>query len=276
MAIKFITDSTAYLPESLIIEKDISVLSLSVSFGQEVYKESEISHEFFYKTLQEGSDFPKSSQPALTDTQRKLEKLLDEGHDVIGVFLSSDMSGTFQTTYLMAESMKENYPNQKIEIIDSKTNCMQLGLCVLEGIEASKNGFEAAVKAVNHTISHSRFIFIPETLEFLKRGGRIGSAKALLSSVLQIKPILTVEDGKTNVISKVRTRKKAMDALVELYNKDKGLHKIKETYIHHIHCEEDAKKLSQALDGTYRRVPIGPVIGTHVGPGAIGIAYCWE
>lgn len=107
----------------------------------------------------------------MTETQRKLEKILDAGHDLIGVFLSSDMSGTFQTTYLMAESLKDKYPDQRIEIIDSKTNCMQLGLCVLEGIEASKEGFDAGVQAVKHTILNSRFIFIPETLEFLKRGG---------------------------------------------------------------------------------------------------------
>jgi DegV family protein with EDD domain len=276
MAIKFITDSTAYLPESIIKEKEIEVLSLSVSFGEDVYKETEISHEFFYKTLQERTDFPKSSQPALTETQSKLEKILEAGHDVIGVFLSSEMSGTFQTTYLMAESLKEKYPNQKIEILDSKTNCMQLGLCVLKGIEGSKKGFRAGVDAVKHTISNSRFVFIPETLEFLKRGGRIGSAKALLSSMLQIKPILTVAEGKTHVMSKVRTRKKAMETLIELYNKDGKSHKITETYIHHIDCEEDAKKLSQALKGDFKRVPIGPVIGTHVGPGAIGIAYCWE
>ena len=274
MAIKFITDSTAYLPKKLLEMYDISVLPLSVSFGNDIYKETEISQEFFFDTLAIFDGFPKSSQPSVTNTQEVFRKILERGDDIIGVFLSSEMSGTYQTTYLIGEALKTEFPERKIEIIDSRTNSMQLGLCVLKGIEVLEKGFEASVEKVKHTISHSKFIFIPETLEYLKRGGRIGSAKALLSSILQIKPILTVEDGKTHVLSKVRTRKKAIESMVEIYNKTEGT--ITDTFIHHIHCEEDAKLLSDKLKGNFEAIPIGPVIGTHVGPGAIGIVYCWE
>lgn len=274
MAIKFVTDSTAYLPKEIINKHDISVLSLSVSFGEEIYKETEISHKFFFDTLENFDGFPKSSQPALNETQEIFRKHLENGDDIVGVFLSSEMSGTYQTTYLIAEEFKEEFPDRQIEILDSRTNCMQLGLCVLKGIEAVEQGFDKVVSVVEHTIAHSRFIFIPDTLEYLKRGGRIGSAKALLSSVLKIKPILTVEDGKTHVLGKVRTRKKAIESLIQIYKETEG--NITNTFLHHIDCISDAEDLSKKLNGDFEAVPIGPVIGTHVGPGAIGIAYCWE
>jgi DegV family protein with EDD domain len=274
MSIKFITDSTAYLPKRLIDQLDITILSLSVSFGEAIYKETDISNDFFFKTLDEFEGFPKSSQPSMQETEDIMRDFLSQGHDIIGTFISSDMSGTYQTTYLIAEGLKEEFPDRKIMILDSRSNCMQLGLCVLKGIEKAEVGFEAAVAAIEHTIKNSRFIFIPDTLEYLKRGGRIGSAKALLSSVLKIKPILTVQNGKTHVLSKVRTRKKAIDALVEIYKDTKG--KITDTFIHHINCLEDTEAMSKKLNGEFEAVAIGPVIGTHVGPGAIGIAYCWE
>ena len=153
---------------------------------------------------------------------------------------------------------------------------MQMGLAVLKGAEKIEDSFESVIKTIHHVIDHSRFVFIPETLEFLKRGGRIGTAKALLSSVLQIKPILTVDDGKTSVINKVRTRKKAIQALIDIFRKDQSDHTITGGYVHHINCLEDAKKLSVRLGESFDVTAIGPVIGTHVGPGAIGIAYCWE
>lgn len=274
MAIKFITDSTAYLPKNIIDTHDITVLSLSVSFGEDIYKETEISNAFFYKTLEAFDGFPKSSQPTISESQNIMRTYLEAGHDIVGVFLSSEMSGTYQTTYLLAKELQEEFPDRKIEIIDSRTNCMQLGLCVVKGIEGAKKGFKAAVAAVNHTISHSKFIFIPDTLEYLKRGGRIGSAKALLSSVLKIKPILTVEAGKTHVLNKVRTRKKAIEAMIDIYQEHAAT--MSHTFLHHIDCEADAVALSKLLKGDFQAVPIGPVIGTHVGPGAIGIAYCWE
>jgi len=274
MSIKFITDSTAYLPKRLIESLDITVLSLSVSFGEAIYKETDITNDFFFKTLDDYEGFPKSSQPSMQDTEDIMRAYLSQGHDIIGTFISSEMSGTYQTTYMIAEGLKEEFPDRKIMIIDSRSNCMQLGLCVLKGIEKAETGFDAAVQAILHTIDNSRFIFIPDTLEYLKRGGRIGSAKALVSSVLKIKPILTVEAGKTHVLGKVRTRKKAIDALIDIYNETRG--KITDTFLHHINCLEDAQALGKRLDGDFEALAIGPVIGTHVGPGAIGIAYCWE
>jgi len=276
MSIKIVTDSTAYIPKALLDEYDIRVISLSVLFGDEAYKETEIPYDVFYKKLVESSDLPTSSQPILMEVQETFESVLIEGHDLIGVFISSEMSGTYQSAVMIAEELKVKYPDRKIRMIDSRSNCMQLGLSVLKGAEKVTESFEACVEKIEHVISHSRFVFIPETLEFLKRGGRIGSAKALLSSMLQIKPILTVADGKTSVINKVRTRKKAISALIDIFVKDQSEAKITGGYVHHINCEKDAKDLSDKLGESFDITAIGPVIGTHVGPGAIGIAYCWE
>jgi DegV family protein with EDD domain len=247
-----------------------------VVFGEEIYSETEIPYDVFYKKLVESKELPTSSQPVLLEVEETFETILKEGHDLIGVFLSSDMSGTYQTACMIANELSEKYPDRKIRMIDSRSNCMQMGLSVLKGAEKLEESFETVVDKIIHVIDHSRFVFIPETLEFLKRGGRIGSAKALLSSVLQIKPILTVDDGKTSVISKVRTRKKAIQALIDIFRKDQSDHTITGGYVHHINCSEDAKSLSDKLGESFDITAIGPVIGTHVGPGAIGIAYCWE
>lgn len=274
--IKLVTDSTAYIPEALLKKHDISVLSLSVSFGSDVYKETEITNTFFFDTLDAFDGFPKSSQPSLEESMNLYESILEAGHDLIGVFISSEMSGTYQSANMLVAELKDQYPDRKIQMIDSRSNCMQLGLAVLKAAEIADSPFEKVVEKIHSVIEKSRFIFIPDTMEYLKKGGRIGSAKALLSTMLQIKPILTVEDGKTAVLNKVRTRKKALQALVDQFKADGLDHPITGAFVHHIDCKEDAKKLSEALGQAYDITAIGPVIGTHVGPGAIGIAYCWE
>ncbi len=276
MSIKIVTDSTAYIPAALLKKLDISVLSLSVSFGDEIYKETEITNEFYFDKLDQSEFFPKSSQPILSEVEETFENILKAGHDLIGIFISSEMSGTYQSACMIASELREKYPNRKIEMIDSRSNCMQLGLTVLKGAELQDSSFETAVDKVNHVIQHSRFVFIPDTMEYLKRGGRIGSAKALLSSMLQIKPILTVADGKTSVLGKVRTRKKALQAMIDIFKEDQKKGTITGGYVHHIHCLEDAKSFSDQLGESFDITAIGPVIGTHVGPGAIGVAYCWE
>lgn len=276
MGIKIVTDSTSYIPKALLEAFDIRVLSLSVIFGDEIYKETEIPYEDFYKKLEKHDKLPTSSQPIIMEVEETFESVLKEGHDLIGVFLSSEMSGTFQSACMIASDLSERYPERKIQMIDSRSNCMQLGLSVLKGAEKLSESFETVVQTINHVIEHSKFVFLPDTMDYLKKGGRIGSAAALLSSVLQIKPILTVEDGKTAAINKVRTRKKAIQTLVDIFRKDQAAYTITGGYVHHIHCEDEAQALSDKLGENFDITAIGPVIGTHVGPGAIGIAYCWE
>lgn len=279
MAIKIITDSTSYIPKELIDEYEIEIVSLSVIFGNESFNEMEISNTEFYDKLKKEDKIPTSSQPAIDDICKLFESNIVKGNDIVGIFLSSDMSGTYSTASLAKSMVLEKYPEAKIEILDSRSNCMQLGFAVLTAAKVSKEGqpFENVVFEAKKNIKSSKFIFIPDTLEYLKKGGRIGSASALIGSILQIKPILTVIDGKTAVLSKVRTSKKALAKIIDVFLEDIDKLGFGGAIVHHINCEEEAKKVANLIKETTGKIievtPIGPVIGTHVGPGAIGIAY---
>ncbi|MGD9676892.1 MAG: DegV family protein [Vulcanibacillus sp.] len=278
MAVKVITDSTSYLPEFLINEYNISVVSLSVVFGDEVLKESEIINEYFFKRLAE-KKMPTSSQPSVDDFYQIFEENIKKDNEIVGVFISSEMSGTYSTAILVKNMILEKYPNAKIEIIDSRSNCMQLGYAVLTAAKAAKDGKSLVEirKDVENNIRRRRFVFIPDTLEYLRIGGRIGTASALLGSMLQIKPILTVSNGETHVLSKVRTKKRATEEMVNIFLENINKFGLGEVIVHHINCEEEARELSTEIGGKIGIVveicSIGPVIGTHVGPGALGIAY---
>lgn len=279
MAIKVITDSTSYIPEFLKEEYDISVVSLSVVFGDEVIKEVHITNTEFYNKLSKSKKIPTSSQPSIEEFYQIFEENIKENKDIIGIFISSEMSGTFSTAALVKKMILEKYPDARIELIDSRSNCMQLGYAVLAAAKAAKSdkSFEEAVEEVNKNIKRSRFIFIPDTLEYLRIGGRIGTASALLGSMLQIKPILTVSNGETYVLSKVRTKKRALQEIVDIFIDNINNFGFGEVIVHHIDCEGEAYKLAKSIEDKVNSVvnicSIGPVIGTHVGPGALGIAY---
>ena len=190
------------------------------------------------------------------------------------------MSGTYSSSHLVKEMIIEKYPNANIRLIDSRSNCMQAGYAILEAARAADDNrsLDEVVDIANNVINNSRFIFVPDVLDYLKKGGRIGGASALLGSILQIKPILTVENGKTTVFTKVRTKKKAIDKIVESVIEQNNKKQIKELIVHHINCENEglelAEKLRSALNlSEVKLQSIGPIIGLHVGPGSIGVAY---
>lgn len=282
MGIKILTDSTSYLSDDIVEELGIEIISLSVLFGDESYKETEITNEEFFEKLKNYKEFPKSSQPSLSEVTKLYNEILSEGDDLICVFLSSDMSGTFSTSMIIKNEMLDKYPDRKMEIIDSRSNSMQLGMAVIAGGKAIQDGkkIDEIIDDINKIVSNSRFVFMPDTLEYLKKGGRIGAAQALLGSVMQIKPILTVEDGVVETLAKVRTRKKAIQFLMNKFKTDLENNELLDAYVHHINCEEDAKKLAERIEKDLnikvKIGPIGPVIGTHVGPGTIGIVYSWR
>lgn len=282
MSVKIITDSTSYIPEIIRKDLDISVLSLNVSFDTEEYKEIDLKNEVFYKKMEEYEEPPKSSQPSIKDFYSMFEEKIIAGHEVVGVFLSSEMSGTYSTALIVKNMILENYPKAKIEIIDSRSNSMQLGFAAITGAKLAKEGksIEEVVSGIEENIKRSKFIFIPDTFKYLKKGGRIGTAQAIIGSVLKIKPILTVINGKTAVLEKIRTRKKAIEKMVDVFAKDIENFGFGDAIVHHINCEEEALKLAELLKEKTEKiisiVPIGPVIGTHVGPGSIGIAYFTE
>ena len=277
--IKIITDSTSYIPEEERLKYDISLVSLGVLLDAQNVRELDIVPEDFYNKIEQIDEIPSSSQPSPYELYTSFEKLIQEGHSIVGLFISSDMSGTYQSALSTKQALLEKYPHAEIEIIDSRSNCMQLGFAALVAARAAHEGqtLQEVVHAAHEVIQHSRFLFTPDTLTYLKKGGRIGGASALLGNLLQIKPILTVVDGKTAIYTKVRTKKKAIEALVNGLMTDLKDRDLGEVIVHHINCPKEGQALADRLSETLNRSvsiqSIGPVIGVHVGPGSIGVAY---
>ena len=279
MAIKIVTDSTSYIPKEFINKYDISVVSLNVIMNGESIREVDLDNETFYSKMEESTEIPSSSQPSPDEIYNTFENIIKEGNSIVGIFISSDMSGTISSANLIKNMLLEKYPTAHIEIIDSRSNCMQMGYVAIEAAKAAAAGksMEEVINVCTSVINNSRFLFTPDTLDYLKKGGRIGGASALLGTLFQIKPILTVCDGKTTVFTKVRTKKKALDTLVNTLVNDIQGKELGGVIVHHINCQDEglslAKKIKEQLGVDVKIDTIGPIIGLHVGPGSIGVAY---
>nr|WP_300006231.1 DegV family protein [Tissierella sp.] len=278
MSVKIMTDSTSYIDEKIIKDLDIGVLSLYVSFEEDSIRENEIENDQFYNMMEE-KGIPLSSQPTLGELYKAMVNIVSKGDDLLCVFLSSEMSGTYNSAVAVSKKVMEEYPDRKIYIIDSRTNSMQLGFAAIVAARAAKEGkdIEAIKKIVKDNIKRSKFLFIPDNLKYLQKGGRIGDASALIGNILKLIPILTVKNGSATTFKTVRTKKRAIKEMLEVVLDDDEKYAIKEIIVHHIDCIDEAEELAQRLKAELGKevsiVDIGPVIGLHVGPGAIGIAY---
>lgn len=280
MAVRVITDSTSYIPAPTRERLGIAVVSLGVAFPDTSFREVDVSNEEFYRRMALSSTVPTSTQPSRGEFVEAFSAVLDAGDDIVGVFLLSDMSGTYAGAVSVAEELRGTYPDRSIEVVDSRSNCMELGFAAIAAAEAGASGGDTAAcaEAARHVIARSRFLFVPATLDYLRKGGRIGGASALLGSVLQIRPILTVIDGKTEVLRRVRTAERARREIVAQFSADvaeKGplLH----AAVHHIEAPELAEEMAAAVEAVagkpVERISIGPVIGLHVGPGTVAVVY---
>ena len=279
MSIKIVTDSTTYIPMDLRKKFDIQVVSLSINFDTETFLEEEIDNITFYKKMDEAKNIPSSSQPSVQNFCEVFENLLVANHKIVGVFISSEMSGTYNTAIMAKNKVLEKFPQGTIKIIDSRSNCMEAGFVALAAAQAAEEGLDltGVLNAAYRVLDRTRFLFSPHSLDYLKKGGRIGGAEALLGTILQIKPILTVVNGKTAVFDKVRTKSRAIERMLDVLSQDAQAKGLERVVVHHINNPAEGEALSQQIRERLNiEVPvysIGPVIGVHVGPGTIGVVY---
>jgi DegV family protein with EDD domain len=269
-----ITDSTAYLPDALLKAHHITVTPQVLIWGDGV----DIMPEDFYKRLETSKVMPTTSQVSIGDMKAAFEKLLESGYDVLGIFISSKLSGTMQSATQALEMLPKAANN--ISIVDSNSTAMAMGFQVLVAARAAQDGATLAEcqKLAEKARDHTGVYFVVDTLEFLRRGGRIGGAQALLGSALNIKPILELRDGRIESVEKVRTKSKAMERMIDLVAKHIAGRTPVRLATLHANAETEARA---ALDTAVLQLnpietvfaSVSPVIGTHAGPGTIGLAF---
>jgi DegV family protein with EDD domain len=277
--VAILTDSTAYLPQECLRQYNISVTPLSVIWGEQIYLDGvDISPGEFYKRLVDSKTMPTTSQVTPVAMQSTFQSLLEQGYDVLGIFVSSKISGTFESAVRARETLSN--AAEKIALVDSLWTTMALGLPVLAAARAARAGenLAACQKVAEHACANSGVLFVMETLEFMRRGGRIGGAQALLGTVLNIKPVLEMRDGRIEAVEKVRTKQKAVQQMLDVVAerlKDKTSIRFAVT-----HANAEGEALSLLESGRARLAPVetfscplSPVIGTHVGPGTLALNY---
>lgn len=274
-----VTDSTAYLPDDLRIKYNITTVPQVLIWGDETFRDGiDILPDEFYLRLKTAKVMPSTSQVSPMTMKVVFEKLIGEGYDICGIFLSTKLSGTIQSCLQAIEMMDKG--KEKIAIVDSETTAMAMGFQVITVAKAAQAGssLEECKLLAETARKHTGVLFVVDTLEFLHRGGRIGGAQRLLGTALNFKPILELKDGRIESIEKVRTKSKAYGRVLEILEERIGGQPNIKLATLHANAEMDARdlleKASQMLkpDETIF-TSVSPVIGTHAGPGTVGLAF---
>jgi DegV family protein with EDD domain len=271
-----VTDSTSYLPRALVAERGIREVSLYVRDGAGSRRELDIDdYARFYDDLRDAPQLPTTSQPSIGDFAAVYEPLLADGRDVASVHISGGISGTVQTARQAAAEVRRTHPERRIEVVDSTVSAGALGLVLLAAAARAQAGgdVDGAVAGAQQAIRAMRFWFAVDTLEYLRRGGRIGAAQAWLGGALKIKPILTL-DGEITPVERVRTSRRAFERMVE-FMRSRAADGADAWVVQHIRAPDVAERLVERGREIYGCEPafvseVGPVIGAHVGPGLVG------
>ena len=274
MAVAIVSDTCHYLPRGLVEANGIHEVSLYVHWQDEIVRESEIEdYDAYYERLRTATELPTTSQPSIGDFLAVYERLLDGGSDIVSIHLAGGMSGTVGS----AEQARAQLGARAecVHVIDSATACGGEGLVLLAAAAAARDGADAPAVAdrARRARSKLKMWFAIDTLEYLRRGGRIGGAQAWLGAALRIKPILTVESEITPV-ERVRTSRRAFERMVDLL-RSRAQDGADAWMVQHIQAPEQAEELARRGTEIFGCEPvvisqIGPVIGTHVGPGLLG------
>ena len=279
--VKIFTDSAADIPADILSQYDIGVVPLLISHGNNVYADGQdLTHAQFYQLLETAEQLPTTSQPSPQDFIDAFTPYLEQGVPVISINLSSGLSGTVESA-LLAQASLDDLAQGRLYIVDSLAASVGQGLLVCLAAELAEQGraISDILAAVTEARRHLMHLFTLDTMENLVKGGRIGRAKATLGELLNIKPILWLDDqGKIEPLDKVRGRKKSLKYLVDKCLAEARQERYPYLGISHANCPEEAQALAQALQEGMpeQKVVVGHIgatIGTHTGAGCIAVFY---
>lgn len=273
MTVKIVTDSLSDITGEITRGLDITVVPLTVLFGQESYLDRvTITTDEFYRRLISDTVWPTTTQPSPAAFAEVYGKLAEDTDEILVVTLSSKISGTYESAMSARKMVKKKC---RVEVIDSQTVAMGLGLNVISAAKAARDGasLDELADLVRKSIPKSHIVMYFDTLKYLAKGGRIGKAQGLLGSLLSVKPILTMKDGEVSPLTRVRSQGAGIDYL---YNFVTGFSNIKEMAVEHSTRSDQADKLVERLGSVFPRERIyrstvSPVLGVHSGPDAIAV-----
>ncbi|PPA70256.1 DegV family protein [Jeotgalibacillus proteolyticus] len=277
MKTAIVTDSTAYIPKKLRDELSIHMIPLSVIIGGETYQEEvDLTTDDFYESVRAEKDLPTTSQPPVGQFAALFEELSADYDEIVSIHLSSGISGTFSGAVQAGEMVD----GVRVFPFDSEISCMVQGMFVLEAAEMAKYGCsgQTIIDYLTKLKKTTKAYFMVDSLQHLQRGGRLSNAQAIIGSLLQVKPLLHFVDTKIEPFEKIRTRKKAMTRMVELLSEDAAKYDQLQAVIIHANREDEAHEWKHELEQqlpnvTFRISHFGPVIGTHLGEGSMGLGW---
>jgi DegV family protein with EDD domain len=273
--IRIITDSSCDLPDEVVERYRLTVVPLTIRFGDEDFVDrEELSKDDFWAKLTSGEVTPETAAPSVGRFQEAFSRLSNEGADgVVVICLSSEISATHQAAVLAVESYGGGIP---VRVVDSRLVSVALGLVVVEAAAAAEAGatIDETQRIAVEAAANSNLLATLDTLEYLKRGGRIGAAAAFFGNLLDLKPLITFADGVVSAAGRVRTRRKAVAAILE--HLDGIVARVESLAL--VHSDPDdlesfREEVAARYPGTTMLARLGPVVGTHAGPGVIGIGY---
>ena len=277
--VKIVTDSTGYLPLEVLEQHDIRVVPLNVHFGEDrVYQEGvNLTNDEFYKMLAEAPALPTTSQPSPGQFRDVFGELTEAGHQVVCIVLSQKMSGTYQS----ALEASRAFPDADIAVIDSEFVAGGLAVMTLTAAEMTADGrsIDQIVERVEQMKPDTRLFFVVDTLEYLQKGGRIGTASALLGTMLKVKPILTVSEGIVQPVDRVRTKRKALQRVLAEMEDSVSPNQPVQVAVMHALAPDEARELESEAQRRLHcerilTIDVGSVVGIHTGPGVVGAAIC--
>lgn len=280
MKVKIIADSAADLSSSLLEKNEIDMVSLTVHLNGEEYADAKtISAKKVYEAMRNGNT-PKTSQVTPQEFEKRFRKYAEQNQPVVYIAFSSELSGTYQAGAMMGKEVQEEYPEWQFHALDTKCASLGCGLVVLRAAELAREGasLEEVVQAASFHAEHMEHIFTVDDLEYLYRGGRVSKAQAFVGTLLKVKPLLHMKDGKLIPLEKIRGAKKVLKRMLEIME-ERG-EKLENQTIGISHCDdlENASLLAEMIKEQYGNENIhiemvGSAIGAHAGPGTIALFF---